>query len=321
MRPIKNSISDSGNSTARGSASISQDEIDGLCRELNREGIVLLPSLLSQGQLAGMQRAFEARLLRLRWNNFDGYEKTEPYRHMIEDVLLLDQGFLDLAIHPVVKAIIESYLGADVELTEARGWRSLPTKRDFHGWHGDAWYDQKSTPEIPKELKLGFYLTDVRSGAFNYLRRSHRKQHPRPVPNVELKDVASEEIVEMLGPAGTAFMFDTSGIHRQGVPMLETRHAVFFNYHEPQVRLQEGDRKFYRYHPLLLNAAFLGDLSEEDRRLLGFGNKTNFVPGYIRPAEPPLLYNAFLATLNLQLHAKSLRERIAARLNRIRTRN
>ena len=102
--------------------------------------------------------------------------------------------------------------------------------------------------------------------------------------------------------------------------MLERRHAVFFNYHDPQIPLKEDDRKFNRYHPLLLNAAFLGDLSAEDQKLLGFGNKTNFIPGYIRPAKPPFLYNAFVSTLNLQLHAKSLRERIVAKLNQMRSR-
>lgn len=294
--------------------------VDELCAELDKNGIVSLPQLVSDEQLQSMQVAFEARLQRLKWNNFDGYEKSEPYRHMIEDVLTLDQGFLDLAIHPIVKGVVKTYLGENVELTEARGWRSLPTKRDFHGWHGDAWYDQETNKEIPRELKLAFYLTDVRSGAFNYIRGSHRKQHPRPVPNVELKDLSSSEVVEMLGQAGTAFMFDTSGIHRQGVPMLERRHAIFFNYHDPQVRLQEDDRKFYRYHPLLLNAALLGDLSAADQKLLGFGNKTNFIPAYVRPAKPPFLYNAFVVTLNLQLHAKTLRERIVAKLNHMRSR-
>lgn len=319
MRPIEKSRADNGFATPQLSGEMAAS--GELSAQLERDGILLLPRLLSDEQLSGMQRAFAARLERLRWNNFDGYEKTEPYRQMIEDVLLLDQGFLDLAIHPLVKAIVRNYLGDDVELTEARGWRSLPTKRDFHGWHGDAWYDQKANLEIPKELKLAFYLTDVRSGAFNYIRGSHRKQHPRPVPNVELKDVAASEVVEMMGPAGTAFMFDTSGIHRQGVPMLEPRQAIFLNYHEPHVRLQEDDRKFYRYHPLLLNAAFLGNLSAEDQQLLGFGNKTNFIPAYIRPAKPPLLYDVFVKTLNLQLHAKSLQERILARLDRIRGRN
>jgi hypothetical protein len=227
---------------------------------------------------------------------------------------------VDLAIHPIVKALVKAYVGDSVELTEARGWRSLPTQRDFHGWHGDAWYDQETHREIPREVKLAFYLTDVRSGAFNYIRGSHRKHHPRPVRNAELGDLSSFEVVEMMGNAGTAFMFDTSGIHRQGVPMLERRHAIFYNYHDPQVRLQEGDHKANRYHPLLLNAAFLGDLSPEDQKMLGFGNKTNFIPAFIRPAEPPFLYHVFVTTLNLQLRARTLRERVVAKLNQMRSR-
>jgi hypothetical protein len=294
--------------------------VEGLLKDLDQNGIVLLPRLIPDEQLKSMQRAFESRLRRLRWNNFEGYEKTEPYRHMIEDVLLLDQGFLDLAIHPIVKALVKAYVGEKAELTEARGWRSLPTRRDFHGWHGDAWYDQETHREIPRELKLAVYLTDVRSGAFNYIRGSHRQDHPRPVPTAEIREILSYEVMEMMGNAGTVFMFDTSGVHRQGVPMLERRHAVFYNYHDPQIRLQKGDYEANRYHPLSLNAAFLGDLSPDDQKMLGFGNKTNFIPAYIRPAQPPFLYHAFMATLNLQLRARNLRERVVAKLNHVRGR-
>src|SRR5215813_4992863 len=116
--------------------------VEGLLKDLDQNGIVLLPRLVPDEQLQSMQPAFESRLQRVRWNNFEGYEKTEPYRHMIEDVLALDQGFVDIAIHPLVKAVAKAYVGVSVQLTEARGWKSLPTKRDFHGWHGDSWYDQ-----------------------------------------------------------------------------------------------------------------------------------------------------------------------------------
>src|SRR5262245_29170750 len=68
---------------------------------------------------------------------------------------------------------------------------------------------------------------------------THCRQHPRPVKSTEVKDVPGSRVVEALGPAGTAFMFDTSGI--QGVPMLEERHAVFLNYHDPDVPLQRED--------------------------------------------------------------------------------
>jgi Phytanoyl-CoA dioxygenase (PhyH) len=291
-------------------------EVDRVVAELEVDGISLLPRLVTENQLNGMKQAFAAKLRKLRWNNFDGYQKTEPYRHMVEDVLLLDQGFVDVAIHPFVKQVLNRYLGQPYELTEAKGWKSLPTRRDFHGWHGDAWYDQTGQKVIPKEVKLAMYLTDVSSGAFNFIKGSHRKQHPRMVRSNELKDVKPSQIVELMGRAGTAFLFDTSGIHRQGVPMLQPRQAIFYNYHDPDVPLQEEDVTYYRYHPLLLNAAFLGDLSAEDQRILGFGNKTNFLPAFERRAKPPIISRILGGTFNLQLRLENLFERVSARLKR-----
>ena len=287
-----------------------------LSAELKERGIVLLPDLLSKEQLSGMQRAFESRLRRMRWNDVDGYEKTEPFRHMVQDVLTLDQGFVDLALHPRVKEILCEYLGTRYELVEAKGWKSLPTKQDFHGWHGDAWYDQAQVQDLPKEVKLAFYLTDVKSGAFNYIVGTHRRQHPRPVKNSEVRDVPSSKILEVTGRAGMAFLFDTTGIHRQGVPMLEERHAIFLNYHDPDVPLQKEDVDYYRYHPLLLNAAFLGKLSEEDQRILGFGNKTNYIHAFARHPKHRALQTAFRGIFTAKLRAGHLGQRVNGKLRR-----
>src|SRR6187431_2379839 len=89
---------------------------------LSRDGIVRLPPLLSSEQLEGMQGAFAARLQRMSWNDVTGYERTEMFRHMIQDVLALDQGFLDLSLHPLVKQILREYLGPHFQLVEAKGW-------------------------------------------------------------------------------------------------------------------------------------------------------------------------------------------------------
>jgi hypothetical protein len=293
------------------------EEVNAVFSRLQQDGIAVLPQLVSAETLRAMQDAFAARLQRVRWNNFDGYQKTEPYRHMVEDVLTLDQGFVDLALHPLVKEVLNRYLGDEYELTEAKGWKSLPTKRDFHGWHGDAWYDQSATETIHREVKLAIYLTDVRSGGLNYIKGRHQKQHPRIVKNNELSEADSKQIVELTGPAGTAFLFDTSSIHRQGVPMLEERQACFFNYHDAGIALQQEDIDYYRYHPLILNAAFLGNLSDEDRRILGFGNKLNFRPAFVRAGQPSIFYPLLSAGYNTEVAIKHLNSRISARLRRI----
>lgn len=294
-----------------------RSQVDHLEAELDRNGIVVLPSIVSPEQLRGMQTAFESRLQRIRWNNFDGYQRTELYRHMIEDVLLLDQGFVDLALHPLVKEILTRYLGTEYELTEAKGWRSLPTKYDFHGWHGDTWYDQAIEQTIHREIKLGIYLTDVKSGSFKFVKGSHRKRHPRNLNKAEVKELPLAEVIELSGAAGTVFMFDTSAIHRQSIPILEPRQAVFFGYHNPNIPLQPDDVAYYRYHPLLLNAAFLGDLSAEDQRILGFGNKTNFQPAFQRRDKPSLIYEVFAASHGAGLRIGHLQQRIVARLKRV----
>ena len=293
-------------------------EADRLVSRLETDGIVMLPNILSTEQLRGMQQAFEARLKQMRWNNFEGYTKTEPYRHMIEDVLMLDQGFVDLALHPLVKQILNSYLGTQYALTEAKGWKSLATKRDFHGWHGDSWYDQTVATEIHKEVKLALYLTDVHSGAFNFIRGTHQQRHPYDVKRAEAKNLPMSQLLEVKGQAGTVFLFDSSAVHRQGYPMLEPRQAVFYAYHDPSIPLREEDVNYYRYHPLLLNAAFLGNLSEEDRRILGFGNKTNFQPAFARSDRPPLSYLAFCTSYNARIRLLRLRDRALAIFNRAR---
>src|SRR2546423_2103601 len=127
-------------------------DVDAFVSELEANGIVVLPNLLSAERLHDMQKAFAVKLRRMRWNNIDGYYKNEIYRDMVEDVLLLDQGFVDLALHPLVKDILNSYLGTNYELTEAKGWKSLPTTRDFHGWHADAWNDQTLAAGLYQEV-------------------------------------------------------------------------------------------------------------------------------------------------------------------------
>jgi len=292
--------------------------LDRLLADLEQDGIALIPEFLSNEQLLGMRSAFESRLLRMRWNDHDGYEKTERHRHMVQDVLVLDQGFVDAALHPALKDILREYLGDGYELVEAKGWKSLPTRRDFHGWHGDAWYDQGFVRHIPREVKLGIYLTDANSGFFQYIKGSHRKQHPRPVRNHELNSVPPSAVIDVRGPAGSAFLFDTSGIHRQSVPILEPRYAVFFNYHDPSVPLQREDIDYYRYHPLLLNAAFLGHLSEEDKRILGFGNKQNYIANFVRHVRHSGIQRVFQQVFETKLRLDNLEERVRARLSRFR---
>jgi hypothetical protein len=99
--------------------------------------------------------------------------------------------------------------------------------------------------------------------------------------------------------------------------MLEERQACFFNFHNPRVPLQQEDIDYYRYHPLILNAAFLGELTEEDQRILGFGNKTNFRPAFVRSAQPSIFYSALTVAYHAEVRLRQLRELVSCRLKRM----
>jgi hypothetical protein len=292
--------------------------VSSLVQALETDGAVRLPPLLSDDTLREMQQAFTSRLRHLRWNYCDGYEQSEPLRLMVQDVLTLAQGFVDLAVHPLIKAVLNEYLGSAWCLCEAKGWRSLPTKRDFHGWHGDSWYDQsKITDCIPREVKLGLYLSDVQSGAFQYIKGSHGQRAPYHLKRADVQKLSLERMDEFVGPAGTAVLFDTSGIHRQSVPILEPRMAIFYNYHDPAIPLQQEDVAAYRYHPLLLNAAFLGDMTPENMRLLGFGDKTHYQASFARTQSDPWFHHTLTAAYGVKLRLGEWSSRVFGKLRRM----
>ena len=289
-----------------------------ILQALEQDGIAILPNFLSGERLGRMQAAFRHALERLKVNTTPGFEKTETHRDMVEDVLALEQGFVDAALHPLVQDTLRAYIGPEFQLVEAKGWLSRPTRRDFHGWHGDEWYDKtKVTDRIPREVKLAIYLTDVDSGQFEYVRGSHQQEAPRQYANAEVGTKVTGDVIRVMGPAGTACLFDTSGVHRQGVPILKPRHAVFLNYHETRLPLQPSDVKGNRYHPLILNAAFLGGLTQEDSRILGFGDTTNYRSGYTRPPMFPGLEGMYRRQLLLALQARELSVRGRLILKRI----
>src|SRR5439155_9552464 len=107
------------------------------------------------------------------------------------------------------------------------------------------------------------------------------------------------------------------GIHRQAYPILEPRQAFFLNYHDPKVPLQKEDLDYYRYHPLLLNAAFLENLTPESMRILGFGEKTNYVPAFQREKQHKGFQVLMCAGFGAKLVFDDLSGRVAGKLRRL----
>ena len=291
------------------------ENVEELFGILNKDGVVVIDDYLSAESMEKIQQALAVKFKAMRWNDVDGYEKTEAYRHFVFDILTIEQGFVDAALHNVTQELAKRYLGEDYCLVEARACRSMPVEKEFHGWHSSAWYDRQAIEndeEIPRELKLVLYISDVKSGGFQYLKGTHRQYHPEGiVDESELFKYPNSGKVHITGKAGTAILYDSSGIHNmEHIPVKEPRIAAFLNYRDPNIKVQPEDIEYYRYHPLILNSAFLGGLSAEDKRVLGFGDKTNYIPNYERPDK----YSVFQKTLGKTYDALMLSDNISKRV-------
>jgi hypothetical protein len=284
---------------------------------LERDGVVVLPDMFDAATLSRLQASFERVLERPAFNTWVGYEQNEKWRLLVENALTVDPAVVRLALDPLLKSVLRRYIGDRFALTEARGWKTIRTKAEFHGWHNDAWCDEASMQgaERPREVKLAMYLTDVESGHFSYIAGSHRPAGPaRHWSPAEVAPLLSRRR-DMLGKAGTAFLFDTAGIHRQTTPVLAPRNVLFLNFHDPAVRIQQLDVRHGRYRPLLLNAAFLPEMDADDRRILGFGNMKGEAAAQCVVGRPevrryPHLHNAVRLALSARLEAQEIQRQM-----------
>jgi hypothetical protein len=290
---------------------------DTLVDTLESEGIVALPPMLDPAALAGLQEAFERVLAQPAFNTWYGYEQNEKWRLLVENALTVDPAVVDLALNPLLKTVLHRYLGPSYALTEARGWRTIRTTADFHGWHNDAWCDESvvDLKARPREVKLALSLTDVESGHFSYIAGTHRHNGPsRHWSPAEVEPMLGRRR-DMLGKAGSAFLFDTAGVHRQTSPVLKPRNVLFLNFHDPAVRIQPLDVEQGRYRPLLLNAAFLPEMGDDDRRILGFGVRKgrpvrDCVVGLPNRRRYPVLHDGVKLALSARLELQELQRQV-----------
>lgn len=269
--------------------------------ELNDKGIAVIENFLPADELAQMQQCYEQNLAHPKFNTWNGYQQNEKWRLLIENLLTLSPAFLYPMRNDDVMSICRHYIGNKFQVTEVRGWQTIRTTRNFHGWHTDAWYDVDACNEPPPQLKLAIYLTDVTTGEFAYVEQSHKDKHGPNHWNKAQVDDMGLPISHVTGKAGTAFLFDTSGVHRQNHPVLEPRNVVFYNFHDPAIPIQSLDKSYDRYAPLLLNAAFLKNLTKEQERILGFGDERYFEQGFVPKRRYPSLHNIVKTALNLRL--------------------
>jgi hypothetical protein len=230
--------------------------------ELTREGLARLGQVLTLAECAAVIRYFEARPCfnghtsghsdRVR-RPLGGAAEAFHYGSYDADDVVGAPHLLELANRPDILSLVERHLGCPPTLYSLHAWWS------FSG-HGKAEFSQAFHRDLDdyRFCALFVFLTDVapKSGAHVYIRRSHRADFTERAfrenagraaaelrRDLALADMytpptgyGKDDLYAMIfpglaetitGPAGTAFLADTLGLHK-GEPLTEGRRLMFW---------------------------------------------------------------------------------------------
>jgi Phytanoyl-CoA dioxygenase (PhyH) len=176
---------------------------------LRADGIVLLDALLGAETLATLQQAFDSAL-----DDDAAHDEGRGVR-VHEDFFHLDPVFLEVALDPVVLAVVANYYRRPFFVGRAELTRLSPVTPQRYGsfrWHHDTRGRQ------PKAMVL---VHDVPEDGqcMRYLAGSHRRiyRHRRMYGSGSRFDGEVESgdprVVRVHGPGGTVAIFDTNGLH------------------------------------------------------------------------------------------------------------
>ncbi|HEV8289412.1 MAG TPA: hypothetical protein VGQ00_00455 [Candidatus Norongarragalinales archaeon] len=198
-------------------------------KQLGRDGILILPQYFKSDVLSGVQKFFNNQL---RKKKIDPFLKQASFNGAVDDAALsTSKPASKAATDPTILALIAHYLGGPVVLSNWRGYRtekSSPIRYRAWDWHND----QKR-----KEIKLMMLLTPVSSKGQPMLYVKGSQKHRwklRTQADSKYSMLTANKlghaIVECFGPAGTAIIFDTNGVHSGKRSLHEARNVLSFNY-------------------------------------------------------------------------------------------
>ena len=178
--------------------------------------------------------------------------KPHFFKAAPEEALDAAHPIVRAALHPNILEVVNGFYGLYARLVSANIVHTRTDaspdrkRRSSEGWHRD--------PEDTPMLKCFIYLNDVLEighGPFQYIPWSRpggkyehllprfgrgvydRTYKTRPDWDEVEREVAAEDIVTMLGKAGTMFFCNTSGFHRGGYCISQDRYMCAYVYQRP----------------------------------------------------------------------------------------
>lgn len=236
---------------------------------LTRQGHVMAPAMLAPEQIADIHAFLAAkpcyrgrkpdRMFPLEERPADAAVAEYPTADILNAPHLLD-----LVNDPAVIAAVTHYLGCRPTLSSlALRWsfpyrESRPNIEDLQRYHRDI--------DDWTFVKLFVYLTDVdeTSGPHVYISGTHRQQgswRSRFYSDDEARAIGNGlPEIRLVGPAGSAFLVDTFGLHKGAVPLARPRLMLQAEYSSLPVFL-------YTYQPQRLQRRLPAGLDRDVNRL------------------------------------------------------
>lgn len=218
---------------------------------LRRDGIAALAGLVDDEMLTDLQASFKAEIRA---------KGMATSLHQVSFNLAVDscardtrERVRDLAHLPALTEVIESYFEGPARFVSARGYRQGPlTPLRYRAWD---YHQDMKTAGPQEELKLMLLLTDVAldGQAMRYVIGSQRMRWTFPTQREtkfsldDALDIGGQGLFVAYGPAGTAVVFDTNGIHSGHRNLSATRDVFTLNF------ARESSTTFYMFtDPILV---------------------------------------------------------------------
>jgi hypothetical protein len=214
------------------------DQTREVAQKLSDDGLCFLPTLhLSPEDLALIFKHLAGKPVIDLYDGKTSFfleEKIPPpyskLSYKTEDVLSCEP-LLRLANAPLILDAVAQILGARPTIAAYQAWWTLGENNasGSHVHHDDVYHRDVDDWRF---VKLFVYLTDTneRSGAHNFVLKSHTKAHLTRRGAISDEDVGNNfpasDVHTITGSAGTVFLENTWGIHR---PLLATegRRLIF----------------------------------------------------------------------------------------------
>ncbi len=208
--------------------------------ELQREGVTFTPwASLDKAQISGVLDFLASKPLFAPGDTESrqhpvliGRPEASSFRklhHTPEDIAQC-KALVELANHPQLLAIASGYLGATPTIAAMQAWWTMGHASNTTELARDDMF-HRDVDDL-RFVKMFMYLTDVdaNNGVHSFVPTSHRSTqlvNRAPITDAQVRHYFGDDGEKTFtGPAGTLFLEDTWGIHRQ-TPAVSGRRCIF----------------------------------------------------------------------------------------------